>query len=117
GGDAVGPVGQTSPCLTVVVGRVEIRTIVAKQISVCGVVCRPFAMRRRVDVLDSAAWFQVLRCDVGPRSSVIARDIERTVVGASPDDAPFKRRLGDGVQRAVELFTSDVTCDRFATRT
>ena len=59
---------------------------------------------------------QVLRRDVRPRLAVVARHVERAVVRAGPDDARLRRRLGDRVQRAVELLARHVARDRLAAR-
>ena len=59
---------------------------------------------------------QILRRDVRPRLAVVARDVERTVVGARPDHPALERRLGDRVERAVELLAGDVAGDRLAAR-
>src|SRR4029077_13470567 len=47
-----------------------------------------------------------------PGLAVVARDVERTVVRAGPDDTRLRARFADRVQRAVYLFTRGVARDR-----
>ena len=65
---------------------------------------------------DASARREILRRDVLPRLPVVARDVERPVVRAGPDDALLERRLRDRVERAVELLTGHVARDRLAAR-
>ena len=93
---------------------VDVRLIIAEEIAVHRKVRGAFPARRRLDVLHAAASRQIFRRDIGPRLAVVARDVKRPVVRARPDDTDLERRLGDRVQRAVNLFTGHITRDRLA---
>src|SRR6266850_6788091 len=71
-------------------------------------------MRRGLDVLYAATRRKILRRDIGPRLSVVARDVKGTIVRTGPDHALFERRFRNCVERAVELLAGDIASDRLA---
>src|SRR4051794_41145210 len=67
------------------VGRLpEIWTIVVELKTIRRDVRGAFTELRRVDARDAAELLHVFRCDVFPSRSAVARDVDHTVVGASP---------------------------------
>src|SRR5262245_57171086 len=72
-------------------------------------------MRRSFDELHAPARRQIFRSYVGPFLTVVASDIERTIVRSCPDHAFLERRLSDRIKRAVKLFARNVARDRFTT--
>ena len=71
-------------------------------------------MWRRFDELHASAGRQIFWSDVGPLLTVVASDVERTVIRSGPDHAFLEWRLRDRIQRAVKLFAGNVASDRFA---
>src|SRR5438445_5871073 len=114
GRNAVLPVSQTRPGLSVVIRAINVWLVVAKQPTINGIVSRAFPMRRGLDVLHAPARRKIFRGHVGPGLPVVARDMEGTIVGTHPNHAFFERRLRNRVERAVELFAGNVASDRLA---
>src|SRR5215211_2482427 len=69
-------------------------------------------MRRGLDVLHAASLRLACRCDFLPAFPVVARYVERSVIGSRPYHSRLQRRFPDCVERAIELLTRDVDGDR-----
>ena len=98
GWNSILAVSQTGPGLAIVVRAINVRLIIAEQITIRSVIGRAFAVGRWFDVLDASAFGKVFRRHVGPRLRIVARDIKRPVVGSGPDHAFLERRFSDRIQ-------------------
>src|SRR3546814_18374636 len=56
------------------------------------------------------------RGDLRPGRAIVARDVERSVVAAGPDDAGFDGRFTDRVERAVVLLARGADGDGMSRR-
>ncbi len=113
--DAVVPARQLRPGRTVIVGPIDVGLqVVFAQIPVDGDVRRALPQMRRVDVLDAAAGREIGRRDVLPGLAVVARHVDRPIVGADPDHAPLERRFVHRVDARIDLLAGDVTGNRAA---
>src|SRR6185295_6920499 len=114
--DAVLSVGEPGPRLAEVVGAINVWREIAEQIPIDGDISGSGSLWARLDILDAAAGRQVLRCDVGPILSVVARHVHQPVVRSGPEQALLHRRFADCVKRAVYLLAGRVARDRGSAR-
>ncbi len=130
-GNAVGSGREQRPRRTIVIGLVDKRPEVAKEVARDRVVRRALAVRRRFELRRAAAVggtleviarvvarraHQTARGDVLPCLAVVTGDVERSVVGARPDDARLEHRLADRVDHREVLLARHVDRDRLAAR-
>src|SRR6185312_5299877 len=92
---SVGSVGETRPGLAVIIGAIDIWREIAEQITIDRDVRRAGAVRRRIDRLDATTRRKILGRDVGPRLSIVARYVDRAVVGTGPYQTLLQRRFAN----------------------
>ena len=101
-------IAEQAPAPAVVFRPVNIRFGIAELIAQHADIGHPGHVPRGLHRVHAAAARQAARGDLVPVPAAVAGDIDRTVVGAGPDNPGLQGGLAQGVDRRVDLFTGDV---------
>ena len=95
--------GDFRPALSVIGGPERVRLVIIQLVTINGYISCPGGVGRRVNDADKTPLAELLRSNVRPMLSVIARYVHQTIVRPGPDHALFDRRFRQRKHRIVVL--------------